>query len=101
MAKKELFRELTTDSSDGFDTVLCRLNTVTELLRYRALNQPDQLAYAFLADGEKESERQTYADLDRRARAIGTWLQMLESGGQRALLLYPSGLEYIAAFFGC
>src|ERR1044072_8200613 len=100
MAKTEL-RERTTVSSDSIDTELCRLNTVIELLRHRALNQPDQLAYTFLADRETEAERQTYADLDRKARAIGARLQMLEAAGQRALLLYPSGLDYIAAFFGC
>jgi acyl-CoA synthetase (AMP-forming)/AMP-acid ligase II len=101
MAKTELLRETTTASSDSFDTGLCRLNTIVELLRYRALSQPDQLAYTFLADRETEGERQTYADLDRRARAIGASLQMLGTSGQRALLLYPSGLDYIAAFFGC
>jgi natural product biosynthesis luciferase-like monooxygenase protein/amino acid adenylation domain-containing protein len=101
MSKAELLRERTTVSSDSFDTELGRLNTVIELLRHRALNQPDQLAYTFLADRETEGERQTYADLDRKARAIGALLQMSEAGGQRALLLYPSGLDYIAAFFGC
>src|SRR5215216_249728 len=102
MAKAELLlRKRITASTDSFDTGLCRINTVMELLRHRALNQPNQLAYSFLADRETEGERQTYADLDRRARAIGAWLQMLEAGGQRALLLYPSGLDYIAAFFGC
>src|SRR6185503_7173040 len=100
-AKTELLSERTTASSNSFDTGPCRLNTVIELLRHRALNQPDQLAYTFLADRETEGERQTYADLDRKARAIGAWLQMLGAGGQRALLLYPSGLDYIAAFFGC
>ncbi len=100
-AKTESLRESTAASSDSFDTGPCRLNTVIELLRHRALNQPDQLAYTFLADRETEGERQTYAELDRKARAIGAWLQMLEAGGQRALLLYPSGLDYIAAFFGC
>ena len=43
----------------------------------------------------------TFADLDRRARAIGALLQSYGASGERALLLYPAGLEFIAAFFGC
>ncbi|HEU5131743.1 MAG TPA: fatty acyl-AMP ligase, partial [Pyrinomonadaceae bacterium] len=43
----------------------------------------------------------TYADLDRDARAIAAWLQTTTSRDDRVLLLYPPGLEYIKAFFGC
>ncbi|MEO0804441.1 MAG: beta-ketoacyl synthase N-terminal-like domain-containing protein, partial [Cyanobacteria bacterium J06642_2] len=39
--------------------------------------------------------------LDCRARAIATQLQSEQVRGARVLLLYPSGLDYIAAFFGC
>jgi acyl-CoA synthetase (AMP-forming)/AMP-acid ligase II/acyl carrier protein len=39
--------------------------------------------------------------LDRQARAIAATLQSLGWAGERALLLYPPGLDYIAAFFGC
>ncbi len=42
----------------------------------------------------------TYAQLDRRARAIAACLQDLELAGQRVILAYPPGLEFIAAFFG-
>src|SRR6185369_8064884 len=76
-------------------------STLVELLRWRALEQPDRLSYSFLVDGEKEEGRLTYAELDRQARAIGVLLQRCKVEGERALLLYPSGLEFIAAFFGC
>jgi len=46
-------------------------------------------------------QRWTYAQLDQRARAIASALQDLGAAGERALLLYPAGLDYIAAFFGC
>jgi acyl-CoA synthetase (AMP-forming)/AMP-acid ligase II len=75
--------------------------TVVELLRRRACEQPTQLAYTFLLDGEGEEARLTYGELDARARAIATLLQSLDVTGGRVLLLYPSGLDYIAAFFGC
>jgi len=75
--------------------------TLVDLLRARAATHPDRLAYIFLADGEAEEGRVTYGELDRRARAIGAWLQPFAAGEERVLLLYPPGLDYIAAFFGC
>ncbi|HYW21928.1 MAG TPA: beta-ketoacyl synthase N-terminal-like domain-containing protein, partial [Nodularia sp. (in: cyanobacteria)] len=75
--------------------------SLVELLRYRALHQPHQPAYIFLQDGEIESGSLTYQELDIQARAIAAYLQSQTSEGQRALLFYPPGLEFITAFFGC
>ncbi|MEL6787210.1 MAG: AMP-binding protein [Cyanobacteria bacterium J06607_15] len=77
------------------------MDNLVELLQYRGRHQPSQTAYAFLQDGEIESERLTYQQLDQQARAIAAQLQALKLSGQRALLLYPPGLEFIPAFFGC
>ncbi len=38
--------------------------------------------------------------MDQHARAIAARLQDLGAAGERVLLLYPPGLDYIAAFFG-
>ena len=76
--------------------------TLVDLLRLRASEQPTKVAYTFLVDGEREGARITYTDLDRSARAIATTLHI--GGvrpGDRALLLYPPGLDFIGAFFGC
>src|SRR5215813_1439281 len=75
--------------------------TLVELLRRRAIEQPNQLGYTFLTDGELESAALTYAQLDQQARSIAARLQTIVAVGDRVLLLYPPGLEYIAAFFGC
>ena len=75
--------------------------TFVDLLRYRAVHQPEQIAYTFLVDGETEAVSLTYKELDCKARAIAVHLQSFCPVGERALLLYPPGLEYIAAFFGC
>lgn len=75
--------------------------TIADLLRYRAVHQSDQLAFTFLPDGETEGECLTYRDLDRQSRAIASQLQALGLSGERALLLYPPGLDYLGAFFGC
>jgi 8-amino-7-oxononanoate synthase/acyl carrier protein len=75
--------------------------TLVDLLRQRAECQADDRAYTFLVDGESEEVHLTYSELDRQARAIGAWLQSQNLKGQRTLLLYPPGLDFIAAFFGC
>ena len=74
-------------------------NSLLEILTYRAQYQPNKQAYIFLQDGEKESGSLTYRELDKQAKIIAAHLQSLK--GERALLLYPSGLEFITAFFGC
>lgn len=76
-------------------------STLVELLRWRALWQPEQKAYTFLLDGEVEEQHLTYGELDCQARAIAAVLQSLTASGERALLLYTPGLDFIAAFFGC
>ena len=75
--------------------------TLIDLLRWRSETQPDHAAYTFLTDGEREEECLTYAELDRRARAVAAKLQSVVVQGERVLLLYPPGIDYIAAFFGC
>src|SRR5580700_10666410 len=81
---------------------LPKYSTYVELLRARADSSPDRLAYTFLADiPSSEQQKLTYAELDRAARSIAGSLQDLGLVNERALLLYPPGLEYIAAFFGC
>jgi acyl-CoA synthetase (AMP-forming)/AMP-acid ligase II len=76
-------------------------STLVDVLRYRSLHQADQKVFTFLQDGETEEHHLTYKQLDRQARAIGASLQSLGARGERALLLYPPGLDFITAFFGC
>jgi acyl-CoA synthetase (AMP-forming)/AMP-acid ligase II len=75
--------------------------TLVDLLRHKAEKQPEQKIYTFLLDGEKEFCHWTYSDLEGQARKIAALLKSYRVEGQRILLLYPPGLDYIAAFFGC
>ncbi|MCX5381006.1 fatty acyl-AMP ligase [Streptomyces sp. NBC_00091] len=53
-------------------------------------------------DGTPEGEqRLSHTELDARAAARAAWLQGLGAEGSRALLMYPAGLEFLAAFLGC
>lgn len=72
-----------------------------ELLSYRAQHQSEQKVYTFLNNGETAAESLTYGELHLKAQAIASALQSLNSSGERALLLYQPGLDFIAAFFGC
>jgi acyl-CoA synthetase (AMP-forming)/AMP-acid ligase II len=75
--------------------------TLVETLRWRAENEAGRLAYRFLPDGESRAEMLTYAELDRRVRAVAALLQSFQSRGERALVIYPPGLDFISAYFGC
>jgi acyl-CoA synthetase (AMP-forming)/AMP-acid ligase II len=76
-------------------------SNLVELLRGRVLQQPEHQIFTYLADGEIEGASLTFSALDWQARAIGALLQSYRASGERALLLYPAGLEFISAFFGC
>ncbi|MEM6457511.1 MAG: fatty acyl-AMP ligase, partial [Acidobacteriota bacterium] len=78
------------------------VSTWIDLLRQRAADAPARPVYTFLADGETESATLTHADLDRHARRIaGQLAQAGAQPGDRALLLYPPGLDFIVGFWGC
>src|SRR5829696_6378643 len=91
----------TSAEPESFVEATSRPATLIELLDQRALQQPDQLAYTFLLDEETNELHLTHGELQRRARAIGARLQRIGAKGERALLLYTPGLDFIEGFFGC
>lgn len=75
-------------------------NFVDRLL-YLNENRGDDISHHYLVDGEDEKIHSTYSDLDARARSIAAELIDRGMQGERALLLFPPGLEFVAALFGC
>src|SRR6185295_11970053 len=77
-------------------------SSVMEMVEHRARTRGDHLAYRFLTTGEVTGPRieWSYAEVDRRARAIAATLQDAGAAGERVLLLYPPGIEFIAGFLG-
>lgn len=75
-------------------------DTILDPLRRHAITQPNKLAFRFLRDNTV-SEALTYSELAQRARALADCLRQRISPGERALLLYPPGLEFIVGFLGC
>ena len=69
-------------------------------LAARAQDTPDGRAYGDWGAHDVDAWI-TWGELDRRARAIAAELQRVAEPGARVLLLYPPGIEYITAFYGC
>lgn len=74
--------------------------TLVDVLRERAATTPRRVAFEFLVSHD-DSQVIDYAKLDLRARALAVALRERGVCGQRVLLLYPPGIDYIAGFLGC
>ncbi|HXE55971.1 MAG TPA: AMP-binding protein [Tepidisphaeraceae bacterium] len=84
------------------DTALSvSLRTFSDVLAMRAAQSPDERAFIYLPTGDAEELSWTFGEVDRRARAIAAMLQERGLPGRRAVLLYPPGLEFVAAMLGC
>ncbi|MFP3941310.1 MAG: amino acid adenylation domain-containing protein, partial [Thermoanaerobaculia bacterium] len=75
--------------------------TLVHVLRHHAAETPGRTAFRFLPDGESEGEALTYGELGRRSRALASELRRLAEPGERAILLFPAGLDFVVAFLGC
>jgi len=75
--------------------------TLVHAARHRARQHPSRQLFTFLDDGEHTSGSLTFAELDQDAGRIAAGLARVGARGERVLLSYPSGIEFISAFFGC
>lgn len=75
--------------------------SLIDLLLHRAESPQALSGYRFLLDGEEKYEDCSYADLAKRAKILAAELQRKKLTGERAILLFPPGIDYIVAFFGC
>ena len=76
------------------------LTNLVDRLQYWNAQQPEAIAFYYLNEGEQE-DTLSYGELDRRARAIGGHLAARGMAGERVLLLYPPGLDFVCGFLGC
>jgi acyl-CoA synthetase (AMP-forming)/AMP-acid ligase II len=77
-----------------------RFLTLKDLLTDRVLRRRNDLAYAFLV-GTEIRNQWDYADLYGEVAKVGTNLREVGATGKRALLVYPQGLDFMAAFLAC
>jgi acyl-CoA synthetase (AMP-forming)/AMP-acid ligase II/acyl carrier protein len=74
---------------------------LVEAIRHQTQVRPADDALVFLRDGEEVAATVTYGELDSRLRAIAAGLQPRATAGDRVLLIYPPGIEYVLGFLGC
>jgi acyl-CoA synthetase (AMP-forming)/AMP-acid ligase II len=77
------------------------VTSLASVLRNRAAERPDDAGYIFLPDRRGERLQLTYSELYTRARAVAVRLAEHGNRGDRAALLFPPGLDFVVAFFGC
>lgn len=75
--------------------------TIVDVVRQHAAKHPDRTAYQFLQEGRLSGASITFRELDHRARTIAAFLADRKMQEQRAIILLPPGLDYIAVLFGC
>ena len=82
---------------------VARGRSLVDLLCQRASAMGDKHAFTFFrgSGGQEQETCLTYQGLHERAMAIAAELQTLIPPQERAILLFPPGLDFIAAFFGC
>ncbi|WGS51167.1 cytochrome P450 [Paraburkholderia sp. D15] len=76
-------------------------STLASLARYWATHRPERRAFVFLGADNQEIETLSFAQLDAAARRVALQLSTGAAPGSRALLMFPSGLSFIVAFFAC
>jgi acyl-CoA synthetase (AMP-forming)/AMP-acid ligase II len=77
------------------------LSSLVDLLAQRAAEEPNDRAYVMLSDRGAEEAAITYAELHRAAGALAAKLAKLTQPGDRAILMFPTSLEFMIGFFGC
>ncbi|WP_428699593.1 fatty acyl-AMP ligase [Stappia sp.] len=75
--------------------------TLWGLLDGFAATRPDEKAFLYLGPDNIEQEVLTYAELLRLARVYGQRLRQHSRPGDRVILMFPSGLAFVVAFFAC
>jgi acyl-CoA synthetase (AMP-forming)/AMP-acid ligase II/acyl carrier protein len=75
--------------------------TIARILRCRSSQQPNQIAYRFLADDGVGCAEITYRELDEGAKRVAGWIQSRNTSGNPIPLIFSAGLDFIQAFYGC
>lgn len=88
-------------SADPVLTGRAALSSLADLLRYRAASQPDNSAYIVLSDRGREEAAVTFSELERRAAVLARRIVARAAPGERALLLCPTGIDFMIGLFGC
>ena len=81
--------------------IVAEATLLPQILQVRAAVEPQRRAYVFLGERGDEQQVLSYGELHQRALAAAAELAVRCSPGDRALLLFPPGLDFVVAFFAC
>jgi acyl-CoA synthetase (AMP-forming)/AMP-acid ligase II len=76
------------------------IRTFADICRRQADSAGDSTAY-WLSDGDVETARVTFTEIDAAARKVAHALTARRLFGERVVLLFESGLDFIQSFYGC
>lgn len=76
--------------------------SITDALREKAANQPNQLVLRYLNKGNVlgDNPEWTFAQLYTKSLSVAAQLEQEGLRGEPVILLFPAGLEFTAAFYG-
>ncbi|RUM68823.1 MAG: AMP-dependent synthetase [Sulfurovum sp.] len=77
------------------------MNTIVDMIQHHLKNIPTQIVYRYIENEDRPSVTKTFQEIDKEARKIENKLLQIAKKGDRALLLYQPGLEFISAFVAC
>jgi long-subunit acyl-CoA synthetase (AMP-forming) len=94
------------------ENTLVKEETLLTLLQKQAFKESFQTSegfefggpfrgFAYADDNGKIINQLSFQQLEAKAKLVAKHLQQYNAQGERVVLLYPSGLDFIVAFFGC
>ncbi len=77
--------------------------TIQDILKIRAVETPNKMVFTQLKySGNERIENQlTYKQLYQQAKKMAAYFQKTGMSSKTAVLLYPTGLEFMTCLFGC
>ncbi len=75
--------------------------SLVDLLRRRSAGASAAKGYTFLADGDEAEVRLTFAELEDHSRRLAAALLANCHRGDRAILFFPAGVDFLKGLFGC
>lgn len=83
------------------DGTILPASTMVERLLQHEKHIPGKIVYILLEDGINETDSITYGEMISKAKALAATLQKYGKQGDRVLLLFPTGIEFITSFYAC
>ncbi len=75
--------------------------SVVDYIELHVQENPKVIAFRYLLDGEEDIVEFTYKELRSKARALAKKIRSQVEEGDRVLLLYSPGPDFIVAFIAC